>query len=568
MALTTLSKVFLGAACVVVVGATGNAIYKIAAPAVKQHLAQKTQDKAEQAQEEEQPEAVAPPVQHATQTPPSSPNPGKGALGSEANPLKVSIVSFHGYAPALVANRGLVTQPGSIFAQKNINVQFLIQDDVPTLASLFESNVAHCAWRTSDSWASDQPNLRNADHDGKAIMIVDNTQGADAIITNNPSINSIEDLADHTVALLQYTPSHGLLLDAIDNSSLSGKKKNSIKPVFVKAEEGTSGVRAIFTAKNADAAVLWDPDLSLALQMPGSKVIYSTKTASNLIYDVMVCNQKLLSNPANDSVFQSFVSGWFAGIDLVKQKRTLGVKALIQNEKMFELLAAKEGNDFVAKLFDNLLLTGLEDNVRILGLAGGTNYYEMVYQKFDDIYRSAGALSNPKSPRVPPQDSFDYRFVKNLLALAPSVKEEAKKPQQQFSEAEKTVAVAAESVSTKPVLINFASGSADLNKATQRVIDKELVPLIESNGGAYFGLSGNTDSTGNAQANAKLSLQRATAVLNYLKKEWELDPVRFKVSGNGSSFPLCNEQKPEDSLSLEECRARNRTTRVSVFAKR
>src|SRR3569623_3547797 len=37
-------------------------------------------------------------------------------LGSAAHPLKVSIVSFHGYAPALVANgNSLTTQPGSLY---------------------------------------------------------------------------------------------------------------------------------------------------------------------------------------------------------------------------------------------------------------------------------------------------------------------------------------------------------------------------------------------------------------------------------------------------------------------
>jgi NitT/TauT family transport system substrate-binding protein len=40
-------------------------------------------------------------------------------LGSAANPLKVSLVSFHGYAPALVANgNDLNTQPGSIYAKE------------------------------------------------------------------------------------------------------------------------------------------------------------------------------------------------------------------------------------------------------------------------------------------------------------------------------------------------------------------------------------------------------------------------------------------------------------------
>jgi len=60
------------------------------------------------------------------------------AIGSSANPLRVSIVSFHGYAPALVANgKSLNTQPDSIYRSKGLNVQFVIQDDIPTLSTLF-----------------------------------------------------------------------------------------------------------------------------------------------------------------------------------------------------------------------------------------------------------------------------------------------------------------------------------------------------------------------------------------------------------------------------------------------
>src|SRR5919109_3223049 len=57
-----------------------------------------------------------------------------GLLGSRGNPLKVSLVSFHGYAPALLANGlSLTTKPGSIFAQKGVAVEFILQDDIPTL---------------------------------------------------------------------------------------------------------------------------------------------------------------------------------------------------------------------------------------------------------------------------------------------------------------------------------------------------------------------------------------------------------------------------------------------------
>jgi outer membrane protein OmpA-like peptidoglycan-associated protein len=95
-----------------------------------------------------------------------------------------------------------------------------------------------------------------------------------------------------------------------------------------------------------------------------------------------------------------------------------------------------------------------------------------------------------------------------------------------------------------------------------------MVPLIENNGSAYFEVSGNTDSTGARAANQRLSQQRADAVVGYLIKQWDFPRERFLVSGNGPDKPLCDERKPEaEGLSLEECRAANRSTRVAVLAR-
>ncbi len=77
-----------------------------------------------------------------------SPADSSQPLGSPENPLRVSLVSFHGYAPALVANgNSLKTQTGSIYGKKGLNVEFIIQDDIPTLSTIFESGTAQCAWR-------------------------------------------------------------------------------------------------------------------------------------------------------------------------------------------------------------------------------------------------------------------------------------------------------------------------------------------------------------------------------------------------------------------------------------
>ena len=500
---------------------------------------------------------------------------GDGPLGSEDNPLKVSIVSFHGYAPALYANgKSLTTRPGSLMAQAGVNVEFVIQDDIPTLPTIFESETAHCAWRTSDFWAQEQPNLRNNDLDGRAVMIVDNTQGGDAIIAKNPSIQRVEDLVGKKVALLQFTPSHGMLIDAIENSSLTARQKRQINDdlVFINVEEGTAGVRAALEAGNVDAAVLWDPDLSLAVKnVAGAHVIYSTRVATNLIYDVIVCDKRVLDNSANDDAIQAFVKGWMDGVPAARADHDGAVEALTETEEFFTLLGRENGNDFIEGLFDNLVWTGLEDNIRILGLAGGTNHYERVYKRFDRIYRQAGALADPNSPVVNPSDSFEYKYIRSLMEAAPQARQQAQQPEFQFTEQERDEIAQAvqqeeqEAVVTRPVTVNFATGSAELNRRSQQTIDNEMVPLIESHGSAYFEVSGNTDSTGSRGANQRLSQQRADAVVNYLIEQWEFNRERFIVAGNGSDKPLCNERQPDEGLDLDACRARNRTTRVAIL---
>ncbi len=508
----------------------------------------------------------------------ASPAPAKAAaddknapLGSAANPLKVSLVSFHGYAPALVANgNALETQAGSIFHQKGVSVRFVIQDDIPTLATVFESGAAQCVWRTSDFWAQEQPNLRNAGLDGRAVMVVDNTQGGDAVIARDPAVKSIEDLAGRSVALLQFTPSHGMLIDAIDNSSLTARKKDSVKMVFINAEEGTAGVRAALEAGHVDAAALWDPDLALALRnVKGAQVVYSTKTATNLIFDVIVCDSRLLAKPEGQAVVQKFVDGWMEGVAAARANPDRAVEALVKTEEFFKLLADKEGKPFVKSLFDNVVWTGVEENARILGLAGSTNHYERVYRRFDEIYRKAGALANPKSPVISPQDSFDYRFVKALLARDKPAAAAAAQPQTTFTQASLEKATTQEAIVTKPVTVGFASGSAELTKRGEKTVDGEMVPFIENNGKAYFEVSGNTDSTGSRDTNQRLSAARARAVVDYLVKQWEFPRERFKIVGYGPDRPLCNEVNAAiEGLSLDDCRAMNRTTRIAVYGGR
>ncbi|MCL1962081.1 MAG: phosphate ABC transporter substrate-binding/OmpA family protein [Desulfovibrionaceae bacterium] len=488
--------------------------------------------------------------------------------------LRLGINSFHGFAPGLVANgNSLRTKPDSIFAKQGLDLEFVIQDDIPTLDTIFTSGTAQCTWRTSDFWAQEQPNLRNAGLDARAIMAVDNTQGADAIIARDPAVRRIEDLAGKRVALLQYTPSHGMLIDAIENSSLSERAKQSIQMVFINADEGMTGVGAALTSGAVDAAVMWDPDLSMVTKR-NAHVIYSTKIASNLIFDLIVCDKRFLDTPAGKAAAQKLVAGWMEGVKAARADKGNAAKALVATLPYYEMLVKDQGMPFLESLFGNLVWTGLEDNARIFGLVGGTNHYERVYRRFDGIYRSIGALANPKSPVIAPQDSVDYSYIRDLLAAnhqaEASARAEQANAQTSFTvEAQQAAVAAAPAAVTKPVSVNFETGSARLTKRAQQVINEQMVPFIENNGTAYFEVSGNTDSTGSLAANMTLSRARAQAVVDYLATEWEFPRTRFHVIGNGPKAPLCDEGNPQSSgLGLEDCRAANRTTRVAVYSAR
>lgn len=484
------------------------------------------------------------------------------SIGSESNPLKVSIVTFSGYAPLLVANGdSLKTEDGSIFEEGGVHVKALLQDDVPPLAALFEGNVAHCAWRTTDALPPEIANLRNAGHDARVILAVDNTRGADGIVTTDPSVKTIEDLSGKDVALLQYTPSHGLLEFALENSALTARQRAAVKPVFINIEEGTAGVRAALQSGAVKSAVLWDPDLTLAVKS-GARVIYDTSTASDLIYDVMVCDQRVLSNPKNEAAIQAFVSGWLEGTKVVEANPERGVKALLKTEPAFKLLADQAGEGFIKELFQRLNLMDLSENLRLFGVGVDRSQFATIFKTFDEVYRKAGALANPNSPVVNPSDVLDLRFLKVLATADTGATEKAKQPIHVFETSH--VTSSEDAVVTKPVNINFATGEATLNRRAQKMLD-EVTDVLDMNGSSYVVVSGHTDSTGSANANKKLSIQRAQVVVDYFVTQWSFDPARFKAEGHGSSKPICDEKDPEAlGLTMSECLEANRATRIAI----
>ena len=112
------------------------------------------------------------------------------------------------------------------------------------------------------------------------------------------------------------------------------------------------------------------------------------------------------------------------------------------------------------------------------------------------------------------------------------------------------------SQSSKIISLEFPTNSAQLNEDDKTLIDWEIKELAQGFAGAYIRVEGNTDNVGNALANNKLSMNRATAVVNYLVSEHKFDPNKFIIVGNGSTKPVEGCEGNQD----DACRGKNRRT--------
>jgi len=122
---------------------------------------------------------------------------------------------------------------------------------------------------------------------GQIVMILSESQGADAIVVNK-AINKVNDIKSITTTL--NSPSHQLVKASVIDFGLGDLKDN-----IVPANGSTEALQSLL-AGETEAAVLWEPDVSTALKDDRFKVLISTESTSNLIVDILVASDNVINN--------------------------------------------------------------------------------------------------------------------------------------------------------------------------------------------------------------------------------------------------------------------------------
>src|ERR1700686_2602756 len=95
------------------------------------------------------------------------------------------------------------------------------------------------------------------------------SRGGDGIVSL-ASINSVEELKGHKIACTQFTPSHFLLLYLLSQSGLTPEDRAAVEKDIIFSQDAPAAA-AMFKARQVDAAVTWEPDLSGAATAPGRR---------------------------------------------------------------------------------------------------------------------------------------------------------------------------------------------------------------------------------------------------------------------------------------------------------
>ncbi len=471
----------------------------------------------------------------------------KTGFKDDDNTIVVQLVSWGGYGPGLYFNEGAEPNTKSRFyTDYGFKVRFVLENDLVNAMNAWIADEYDVAVQTADAFPLyTGPADINA-YKPQAFMQVDWSRGGDAIIVKR-GINSVNDLKGKKVVVAVPSPAQTLLLTALE---AAGLKYSDIQ--VVKTSDNITAAQ-IFKSGDVDAAVVWSPDDQLATKdVPGSKVLLTTKSESHVIADIFFAKETYLNS--HREMITHFYEGWMKAVA--------------------ELKANPANKDKAARYLADLNKLGVEDAMGMTEVVYWTNHGDNLNffgmnpqykgQKGEDLYTKMSknfVMTGDAEKEAPAWRTAIWTSAiqdANDKLVGPQYAAEASKTFSAPTAEDKS----APAIANKPVSINFASGKFQLDENSKTIIDLQFADISKSFANSRVRIEGNTDNVGSGAANQTLSQKRAQAVADYLATQFKIDRNRFIIIGNGPNKPVPGCEQNQD----EACKAKNRRTDFVLVA--
>ncbi len=465
---------------------------------------------------------------------------GKKLSGDDV--IDIGVVTWGGYAAGQYFNEGFKANTNSRFYKDyGLKVNFEILDDFVASRKAFENGDIDLLWSTVDAFPTESGQLAG---EPQIVFQTDWSRGGDAVVVKR-GINSVQDLKGKKIAVAVMSPSHTFLLWLLEAGDL---KESDVS--IQKFESAIDAAAAFKGDRSIQAAVVWSPDDEDCLNtVNGSKILESTRSASNIIADVFIAKKDYIE--ANQKDLADLYEGWMKGAAELNSSEANKKKAatiLADNFDGFD-----EGMTLQA--INNVRLCTHGDNLNFFGVnrdyQGVTG--EALYSKMSNEYAKLGYVdARPPSWRL-----ISNPIVEEVNLSGVGYEAEAAK---KFVKVVGEKAKKKEAIATKKLKIQFPSGSYKLDDNGMNLIDATFVDIAKAFSNAQIRIEGNTDNVGSRATNIALSKKRAQAVANYLISEHGMPTERFIVIGNGPDKPVAG---CEDNAS-SSCKGQNRRTEFEL----
>ena len=452
-----------------------------------------------------------------------------GGSGSDDDVIVFSSNTFQGFLPWMLMNNGLEPNEDCVlYKEYGIKLKILIQDDFDACRRGLLNNSTHIVYGTLDSYPVEMGEGSEM-ADTRFFNISNWSVGSDAIVCNS-RINTVSDLIGKTVCTSKGTASHTLLLNTLEAAGIGPAKVNDTETAVsdkVNIMYCESGIDAgkIFRSGNVDAAVVYSPeDEDIVNSMKGTKILVSTKQASNIICDGLIAKEEWLDKN-RDKVKKLLACLLWANSEMNNNPEAVkkAVKIFSQNYDYTEALALQ--------CVPKVRFVTLDDEKNFFGL--NTDFTGMtgseLYSKMARTYSKLGLCKSPLAWNK----VSDSSFIEELIADGTVKGVQTAQTKKTFTAPTKEMETVQE-MSTKKLSIEFATGSSVIDNNAKSLIDREFAGIAKQFAGSRIRIEGNTDATGSDALNVELSKARAQSAANYLIQEYGFDANRFIIVGNGS----------------------------------
>jgi outer membrane protein OmpA-like peptidoglycan-associated protein/ABC-type nitrate/sulfonate/bicarbonate transport system substrate-binding protein len=469
-----------------------------------------------------------------------------------------------GWAPIIVANRGMSANDESVFFKKyGFYLELSIVDDPVKARDLFASGHTHVLWGTLDMFALFAPELCRDSRISPVIhQQIDFSAGGDGIVARN-GVRSINDLGvmnggvKRKVVLAQNSPSQYFIMALLIEAGVDPSRID-----FSWAADAPAAAKLFVQDKSFDAFVGWSPDIYIVPdQVKSSRLIVSTGSANRLVSDVWAVRNDF--NNDHPEIVEGLVRGIFEGMDMVR-KDPKGAAADIAKaygipaEDCLKMIG-KDGG--IAE--GDAHLTNYRENEKFFLNSNNPANFEVIWTRASKIYQALGYItevvpaSKVKGTVILTKIADFYKDSTDLSQRAFNFKDTFAKGEQEESQ-----------ILTKTVTVSFRPSQFEIDESYDKNIQatlEEIGKLSATFGSACISIEGNTDGSlkGTVPADLvkKLSYDRAESVKSALINKYKFRPDQFRVVGNGWDNPIAGCNDPTN----KEHNKKNRRVEVKVY---